>query len=583
MQSPENLLYSKRLDLLARQLHVSGYLSIFVSSVFTWVMSDSGNTRSMIIWVIINAVIIFSRMPLFKKLKRLHEIRQLKNNHYHYILLFFILVSGVFWGIGLYLFTPDAGNQELFFTIIIAMTIMTVVSVPGLAVSIPACLFMIIPICIGMSLAIYDHEYIILFYTILASYLFLIGTTVRLNKVLIQALSLDIENEKLLRNITVEKEIAEQANIEKSHFLAAASHDLSQPLNSMGLFIYSLRKTLETKTVAIADKSKPVKILSQIDNSYRALKGLFDSLMEISRLDAGTMRAENKALELNYILTPLTDELRDSAESKGLTLEYLPVNCVVKSDPILLSRILRNLISNAIKYTHAGSITVRECIESNDVVINIIDSGIGIPAEEFKNIFNEYHQLSNKARDRRQGIGLGLSLVKKMSHLIGADISVASTLNKGSTFTLRLPLSTLAITEEETTPIKHITLDGVRVLIIDDEPDILQAMKLVLTDWGCEVELAENYQQADDFISNHTANNTPDIILCDYRLQETMTGVEVIKKIRTKLNREIPAIIISGDTNPALLKSINDAGLFVLSKPVQVSMLQAKMDELLSE
>ena len=191
----------------------------------------------------------------------------------------------------------------------------------------------------------------------------------------------------------------------------------------------------------------------------------------------------------------------------------------------------------------------------------------------FKNIFNAYHQLANKARDRRQGIGLGLSLVKKMCTIIGAEISVESTLHKGSVFALRLPTVDKVEPEVIKPVLKNSSLKGTQVLVIDDEPEALQAMSWLLDDWQCLFEVAENDQQAMASISK----KVPDIILCDYRLQENITGIELVKNLRKALNRDIPAIIITGDTDISVLKQIQREGLLMLSKPVSPNELQDKI------
>ncbi len=562
----------KRLDLMFNQLKITGFFVFIAAGVIVSLLSDATYFDSVLIWFfIIILSTLFRQLVVVKRINNLRLKGERRYNFYHAVIVVFLFFSGVLWAICAYFFMPETTNVEIFITFSICIAVIAGGApsfAPGFAVSLVGSLFFLLPVAIGLSLKFYDLQLYTLCFVSIFFELYLVVNTVRLNRVLVYSIRAEIENERLVTSVTVEKEIAQQANIEKSQFLAAASHDLRQPLNSMGLFLYALRERIKN-----FDDRKIITILGQIEDSFLALRKMFDALLEISHLDAGTVNTSNKNFKISFILQPLIDDMSELANEKKLELSYQSSECHLYTDPVLLSRILRNLIANAVKYTHEGRIDVIEIKEGNDVTIKVIDTGIGIPLNEFENIFNEYHQLGNKARDRRQGIGLGLSLVKKMCAVIGAEISVESTLNKGSVFTLRLPTVDKVDTEAINPEYNNRSIKGVHVLVIDDEPGVLKGMTLLLSDMQCLVEAAETYQQAMASI----ARKVPDIILSDYRLQEDITGTEVVRRLRKALNRDVPAIIITGDTDTSVLKNIQKEGFLMLSKPIDPQELQYKI------
>lgn len=564
----------KRLDFMFDQIRVASFSVLMAAGVMLYLLSDTDYFDAVFIWfciVIFNTG--FRQLVVFKIINDLRLKGEKRYDLYYAIIIVFISFSGILWGVCVYFFMPDVDEIERFITFTICIVVIAGGS-SSFAASRTCAMLFLLPIAIALSVKMYELQFHILFIVAVFFNLYLFLTTVRLNKVLQQSIMGEIENERLVVNVTMEKDIAEQANIEKSQFLAAASHDLRQPLNSMGLFLYSLKARLKR-----LDDDNIIKILSQMDNSFQALKKMFDSLLEISHLDAGTINTNNKNFKTSFILLPLIDDMTELANEKNLELSYQSSECYLYTDPVLLSRIMRNLIGNAIKYTHEGRIDIIEARETNHVTIKVIDTGVGIPQHEFKNIFNEYHQLGNKARDRRQGIGLGLALVKKMCQVLGVDIKVESSLNQGSTFSLSLPVVDKVDTEELKTSFSNRSIQGVRVLIIDDEPDILKGMSLLLSDMQCLVETAESHQQA---IANVT-RITPDIILSDYRLKGDANGIDAVKELRKLLGQDVPVIITTGDTGASVLKQIKKEGFLMLSKPIAPKELQEKIWILMNE
>ena len=581
-----------RLDLLLKQTEVTGFLSIVLATLLAYLMLDTQSGQAMIIWVASIAFMFLLRRILFyNKIHALRKKGESRFSLYHGVIVFFLLVSGLQWGIGAYLFLPNEDNIEFFLTFLTALVGITAGNMPSFAPSLIGFFMFMVPTLLGAAFKIYSFEYYVLFSGILIYILYLALSVVRMSKVIIHAISTDIENETLLKQVTLEKISAEKANQEKSHFLAAASHDLRQPLNSMGLFLYALGQQLKSPKAGSGTHNEQIDsagLFNKVEKSYSALKSLFDALLEVSRLDAGNVEVNVKPLCLKRLISPITDELSEQAKQKNLNFSYQCSHQCVTADPVLLSRIIRNLVGNAIKYTSHGEVKIIENIKGNTLKIQVIDTGIGIPESELENIFNEYQQLANKRRDRSEGIGLGLSIVKKMAQLMSYEINVESTLGKGSCFSIVLPTCEAVNDKDKTdnglnssknTGLSHATFahtafsdtnQSKRILVIDDEQEILQAMSLLLSSWGYKVDCADSYQQALNAIQVHE----PHLILSDYRLQDNMNGIQALLKLAVLITEPVKAIIITGDTDTEILEHIQGNGFECLHKPVDPMQLQ---------
>ncbi len=561
---------SRRIDFLFEHYRLASYWTSLAGIVSFYLLYTDKNKTILTIWLVLIILLNVIRILFFKLLQKRRKKGDKRHSFYLLILLFFILLSGTLWGVGVYLFLPGIDQPELFLYFISIVIVISSGSASSGAASSLCGLAFITPVFIGILIRINQLEYQLFFYGLSLYYIFVTSFIFRLNSMTTNVVGLDIENAELIKAVTKEKNIAEQANIAKSQFLAAASHDLRQPLNSMGLFLYTLRKKIET-----TKEKESLELLTHIDDSYSALNQLFDALLVISRLDAGTIEVENKVIQLGAVLESLVTDRKESAQVKNLVLNHKASDFHVYADPILLTRIISNLIDNAIKYTHQGKIDILEVSDGDYIEIHICDTGIGIPEKDFDHIFNEYHQLANEKRDRRQGIGLGLSIVKKMCHVIDATISVSSVVGEGSTFILRMK----SVTAEKRP--HHIQIlqkelhsfNGLKVLVLDDEPNILYAMELLLKSWQCQVNTAESYQQA----LKIALKEQPELILCDYRLDTNMTGLEAITALQLELMEQIPTIIITGDTDPNILKRIQEEGGVLLSKPIHPIKLQAEI------
>lgn len=386
------------------------------------------------------------------------------------------------------------------------------------------------------------------------------------------------ENDELLENLRLEKQRAEEAlkreahaNQAKSKFLAAASHDLRQPLHSLRLFT----ATLELQTRDTRHKT----LVSQIDSSVKSLEELFNALLDISKLDAGTLPVNNQHSQLADLLQLIKRDFQPLAAEKGIEFICEVREYIVYSDLLLLERLLRNIISNAIRYTSSGKVTLTVKLQGEDVSISIVDTGPGISASDQARIFEEFVQLNGNKHTREQGIGLGLSIVKRLSILLDIPVSLVSKPGFGTTFSVLVPLGYNEYRKQVPDVITHPAhiVESLFVLVIDDEYGVCLAVEGLLETWGCVVMTATSgeaaLQQLDEI------NEVPDIILSDYRLRDGETGGDAIRRIRNYLKSEVPAIILTGDIAPEQLTDIKRLGFPMLHKPCEPELLRKLLAE----
>ena len=446
-----------------------------------------------------------------------------------------------------------------------------------LSVHITSCFSWSIPLIIGLYLFIARQNnsdfQILTFYSVLT---LVAGIIFALNsrRFIYASVESNLKNEELVEQLREEQKIAAKAIEDKTRFLASASHDLRQPLHALGLFV----ETLGEKTKDEDDKA----LIKNINQATGALQELFNALLDISRLDAGVVEANKESFFINDLLIQINNEFQTVAEEKGIQLNTQESNAAVYSDKLLTERILRNLISNAVKYTNEGSINITIKKEPEKVFVKIIDTGVGIPENEQENIFSEFYQIDNPERDRSKGLGLGLSIVKRLTELLSLKLIVKSNDSNGTNFTIEFPAGNVEKISRENVETKNVlnNFDGMHALVIDDEKDILDGMNIILGKWGFKVSLSESIEAAMDVL---VGEETPDIILSDLRLRNNTTGIEAIQKIRTLANKEIPALLVSGDTAPNKIKEAQAAGVILLHKPVKAALLKTAINNLFSK
>ncbi|MBI3561987.1 MAG: HAMP domain-containing protein [Gammaproteobacteria bacterium] len=386
----------------------------------------------------------------------------------------------------------------------------------------------------------------------------------------LQASYADLENK--VQDRTQQLELANRA---KSRFLAAASHDLRQPMHALGLFVGQLHAMIQSPQAR--------KIVDQIRASVEAMEQLLNALLDISKLDAGVLSPQLEDFPLNRLLQRMETHFAHTAQAKGLRWRIMPCRQVVRSDPLLLERIVMNLVANAVCYTTCGGIVIGCRRRGAYLRVEVWDSGPGIPQEKQREIFQEFIQLNNPQRDRGHGLGLGLAIVERLARLLDHRINLVSRLGHGSCFSIELPVGN---TPQAQPPPRAQTsasnpLSGLFVVVIDDEILVRSGTEGVLRGWGCHVLSAGSGDELLALLAAH--ERTPDLIISDYRLRENENGIEVINRLRTHYATPISATLISGDTAPERLREARDSGYPLLHKPVSPAKLRAMLNYLLSE
>ena len=365
----------------------------------------------------------------------------------------------------------------------------------------------------------------------------------------------------------------ELANLAKSRFLAAASHDLRQPLHALNLFLDQRRS--ET------DQVERSRLDAQIDAAVAAMNELFNSLLDISKLDAGVLAPSISEFPVDHLLKRIETTFAATARENGLRLRVVSSRAWVRSDFILLERILLNLVSNAVRYTERGGVVVGCRHRNGRLRIDVCDSGIGIPEDQRRNIFGEFYQLDGGEKDRRGGLGLGLAIVDRLCGLLDHPIELTSSVGSGSRFSVLVP-SAPAGTAQASLDVPRPLVDSERgklVMVIDDNELVRDGMRGLLKSWGCLVVTAESEDAAMAKLAEH--GRRPDLIISDYHLAHGKTGFELIDRLRRACGAQIPAFLISGDTAPERLREASASGYYLLHKPVLPITLRSVVSQLL--
>jgi len=390
------------------------------------------------------------------------------------------------------------------------------------------------------------------------------------------ASKLTYQNSSLFNDVVKQKDIADKAVLSKNQFLAAASHDLRQPLHAQGLFVTALE---------YSELSQDAKILAnRIKTSNGALSSLLNGLLDITKLESNAKEYQPKNIVLNVILERINQQYFDLAAENGTRLKLKVHDDInVFSDDYLLSRLITNLVDNAVKFTHDGVILIHTKMQANKVLLTVADTGSGIPENQHKYVFEEFTQLDNSERDREKGLGLGLSIVKRISQVINVPVELKSRIDQGTQFTLTLNKTskkTRRLKENKAKKeLKNYSLKGKRILVIDDDKDILDGMRLIINRWDASVITAENVTEALIKLNN----KKPDMIISDLRLREGKTGIEAIETLRKTFEEKISAVLITGDTAAERIEMAKEAELKLLHKPVDTQLLQTTISQFINK
>lgn len=499
------------------------------------------------------------------------------------------ILSASVWGIAwLLMYIPgNLAYQALITCLAIGLAaerlILNLMHRPSLFLDI---VFLLAPLIVRLALE-NDKEHWFLVLTLLVYIGFILNAAPSLAQTFELSLRQSLEREALQHllhereeELAQALEKAKQANQAKSKFLAAASHDLRQPLQALRLFSDALQEQAKGQAF--------MRLVRQINQSVDALVEMFDDLLDVSRLDAGIIEPRWQHFNLVPLLDRLYGEFTPLAQQKGLFYrQSFGQSCqekstiVVHSDPFLLERMLRNLITNAIRYTDRGGVEVRCENTQEGVMLSVIDSGIGIRPEVLPHIFEEYYQVGNPHRDRRKGLGLGLAIVRRIDALLHAKLRVSSEPGVGTTFTFEVPHGRASeLVEPFQISHSRYHLDGRVVALVEDDPDIREALVDTLQGWGCSVVAAES---ADTLIRDLDMQGLrPEVLVCDHRLPDGVTAVHLIQRMHELWGHDLPAVVLTGDTASGTLQDIHRTGAVLLHKPVAPIRLRAILHFLLT-
>ncbi len=425
-----------------------------------------------------------------------------------------------------------------------------------------------------------DQVHLFTAMVLLVVLVFVLGFGRQLNDLLTNSLASRHENVDLIGELTAQtaaaesaRTAAETANRAKSQFLAAASHDLRQPLHAMGLFAAALAAR------ARDPEMKP--LIASIHASVEALEGLFAQLLDLSRLEAGALHPEPASVPLDRLFARLAADFAPQATTHGLLLRVVQTSCCVNSDPVLLERILRNLLANALRYTRSGGVVLGARRRGRTLRIDIVDSGVGIAAADRERIFEEFFQIGTAPRHADgRGMGLGLAIVRRLCILLGHRLDLASTPGRGSRFSVTAPRAiprrqrsdpVLAQAARSwTAPVASAFADR-HVIVVDDDPAIVAAMGALFMSWGARVAGGHDAESALAALGEEPA----DLIVADLRLADGASGIVAIARVRDATGEATPALVVSGDTSENARAEARDAGVTLLSKPVVAAALKA--------
>ena len=487
-------------------------------------------------------------------------------------------IAGALWGVAglLWFVSGDIGHQALLivclFGVIMGGINLTSVYKPTLyGFALPALLPLIVRVALeGDQL----HAFIAAVLSVVLGFILRFGHN--LNDLMAQSLAMRYENVDLIDELQAQtaaadraRATAEAANRGKTRFLAAASHDLRQPLHAMGLFAAALSSRVHDAQVR--------RLVGSINASVEALERLFSALMDISKLDAGVIAPRRTAFALAPLFERLEREFGPLASAKGLSFKVVHTRLWVESDPVLLERILANLASNAVRYTERGGVVIGARRRPGHLSLEAWDSGVGIPPAECDRIFEEFYQIGARGAHPGKGMGLGLAIIRRLAMLLDHPVRVRSQPAKGSRFSVEVPQATPRPATRESRPslgaAPATPLAGSCVAIVDDEKIVVEGMQALLAAWGAT---AIGASSADAILSAlGEAEAYPDLIIADYRLAQDELGTDVVRRVRHELGIPIPALLISGDSSTETLETLRRSGVDFLLKPVLPEELKA--------
>lgn len=549
---------AEAINVLYRHSVLMQLLALLNFGFLVYLLWDVIPQAVLLAWLTLLVSLILSKALL--SYRYFNRPRHEKNDaHWGQIFAFCSLISGLLWGsAGIVLYPPDQiAYQAILFFLLTGMGAGAYVANTSYR---PAFYAFFIPTLLPVIIRLFaegDRLHITMASWGVAFFFAFLYFAWKNNEEQIEAIRLRLHNQILVDELVLKHNTAEKANISKTKFLAAASHDLRQPLFALGLYT----EMLETET----DVRKTQEIAALIKQSFASLKGLLDSLLDISKLDAGVVKVEKQSFYLQEIFDRILLDYLPMAIEKNISFRIVPTSAVVFSDPTLVERVLRNLVSNAINYTREGRVIVgrKRCGDHDEV--RIYDTGIGIPQNELGNIFQEFHQLANPERDREKGIGLGLSIVQRLLALLNENISVNSESGRGTAICISLQRTQEQVRERrsERAPKMH---PGSIILIIEDDGEVCHSMRAFLEELDYVVLTASSGDDALRLLLRESTQ--PNMIISDYRLRDEQNGVDAAESVLEYLGLKLPVLIITGDTAPERIREATSHGYRLMHKPL---------------
>ena len=561
----------EQIKLLYGHLPIVFIINLFTSTVLTTILWNSQNDQVLLVWLALIYAMTFLRFFFTVRFNNLTKddlkISKERMRRWGVAAVIFSGISGCIWGSAGVLFF-DTSTPEAIIFLSIVLTGMTAGSVSSLSTYLPTYAAYSIPTmgpfairCIYEGLPEFTAIGILAIFFVIVN----IGFATKVQKSVIGFIRLKFENLELIDQLKIENDRAEKASSDKSKFIAATSHDLRQPLNALRLFVGALHhEKLSPKAHKIAE---------DIEHSSKALSDMLNAVLDISKLDASTIEPQILQFPVQSTLDRAVRDHAARAVKKGIDLRVVPSAAYIQSDPHLLNRIIANLVSNACRYTKSGSILIGCRPRGDDVVIEVWDTGIGMLDGDIKEIFNEYKRLPDGNKMEESGLGLGLAIVRSLAKTLDHEVCVKSVHGKGSVFSIRVPRGVEQPSKAVAPAEDIMSIDGVKLLIIDDDKFSRSGISEITKHWGCEVEAVSSADTALALINSNAFR--PDIIISDYRLGDGKTGVQAIAAVRALLGESIPATLISGDTGNDLTDKAKKAGLPVLHKPVSPAKLRS--------
>lgn len=572
--------------LLAKQVQLSPLFVLFVAACMAFAFFKQKNLWLALTWLSTVAFCLGTRFWYARSVQDTTDAAQAKrilNN-----LTMFALINGLAMGLSAPLFFNGLDDVRkawvgLILVSLSAGGIATSAGCPRVfaAYALPA----LLPLAITWALT-GDSEHVLLGAMILCFIAILYKFVTDNNRIFNESFAYRYEREQLIQQLEnkhqelskamnaaqEERARAEEAGQAKARVLAAASHDLRQPLHALSLYSAVLAQHPEPATLA--------EVAQQIDLSVRGLSALLNALLDISRLDAGVYKIECRSFSVHDALRRITHDFEAIAQKKGLMLYLDSKPVYAYSDPVVFEQIARNLIDNALKYTDDGAVLVTVSQEDESLRVAVHDTGKGIPEYERERVFEEFYQLNNPSRDRERGLGLGLSIVKRLAELVQSKIVLHSVAGEGSCFSWHLPLERRGVPPVMGADVESggvtVMSEKKQILVIEDEAAIRHGMGLLLRTWGMEAHGCDSQKAAEAILQQHKI----DLIIADLRLSDGVNGLKVVQELRTQFGL-LPVILISGETDPNQLRDVANSDLPLMNKPIQPELLRKNLLQML--